>query len=325
MAGLIPVSDVEKLQKDPAALKVEQKVGKGRVVLYLKPAYPKITGLSGKPFIDEMMPVLTAERERAGVHRWCWADDDYKVNLLYCGRDLNTGWHLFTADFTRYVRNGLPDAIFYTDCSFDLHFDPSLTGDAELIGITDSFDRCEGGTADFNPEAHILIVRFKLPDKLTLTFGKGRSGLALAKHPLMLWQDGNLVLRPSGGYGEKQTQEPVLVTSDGDLQPHEVSKPYLIHGDMHRDKFGRGPTFRLSLSKPGSVTVHVNSVPSKAVLIMRLDGKEMLRQELPDKDNSQTPFAGEYNQDFTIEVPPGDHNVQIDNLGDDWNIFQGSF
>jgi hypothetical protein len=225
---------------------------------------------------------------------------------------------MFTADFTRYVRNGLPDAIFQTDRTFQFTFDPSLTGKAELIGITDSFERCEGGTAEFNPDAHTLIIHFTLPGKLTLTFGKGRSGLAVAHNPLLLWQNGDLVLHPSGGWGVKQTQEPVRVTADGALEPADVQMPYLVHGDMHRHLFGRGPTFRLSLQHPGSVTVHVNSVPGKAVLVMKLDGKEVLRQDLPDKDGSMNPFAEEYNQDFTVQVPAGEHDVQIDNEGEDW-------
>jgi hypothetical protein len=318
MAGLVPASEVDAGHRAAGALKVEQKVGKGRAVLYLKPAGPAVIGPSGKPFVDEMMPVLSAEADRAGVHRWCQADDEHHVNLLYCGRDLKSGRHLFIADFTRYVRNGLSDAIFVTDGSFRFTFDPSLKGDAELIGITDSFERCDGGIADFSPDAHTLIVRFRLPATLTLTFGKGRSGLELARHPLLLWQAGDLILRPAGGYGETQTQEPIRVTADGDLRPSNVVMPYLIHGNLHRKSFGGGPTFRLSLPHAGSVTVHVNSVPSPAVLVITLDGKEMLRQDLPNKDNSQNPFAGEYDQDFTVAVPAGEHDVRIDNLGDDW-------
>jgi hypothetical protein len=297
---------------------MEQKVGKGRAVLYLKPADPDLREPSGKRFVDEAMPLLSAEADRAGVHFWCQADAEHAVNLVYCGKDLNSGRHMFTADFTRYVRNGLPDAIFQTDRTFQFTFDPSLTGSAELVGITDSFERCEGGTVEFNPDAHTLVIHFTLPGKLTLTFGKGRSGLAVALNPMLIWQNHDLVLKPSDGYGVKQTQEPIRVTADGTLEPADARMLYLIHGDMHRDQFGRGPTFRLSLQHPASVTIHVNSVPAKAVLVMKLDGKETLRKDLPDKDGSTNPFAAEYDQDFTIQVPAGEHDVQIDNEGADW-------
>lgn len=301
-----------------ASGRIERQVGKGRVILYMTPADPSVKGASGKPFVDEMMPVLEREADRAGVRRWCNADPEHKTNLIYCGRDLNSGRHLFTADFTKYARNSLKDAIFLTDGSVEFTFDPSLTGEAELVGITDSFERCEGGKAEYNAQAHTLIIRFTLPGRLKLTFGKGQSGLAVAKHSLLLWQNGDLVLRPSGGYGIAQTQEPVSVTSDGRLDPAEVQMPYIIHGNLHRGEFGRGPTFRLSLAKPGSVTVHVNSVPAHVILVMMLDGKETLRADLPSKDGKIDPFANEYNQDFTIQVPAGVHDVRIDNLGDDW-------
>lgn len=318
LAGLMPTAKVTAAKKRRGGNRIDCQVGKGRVVLFLKPADPELRDASGKRFVDEMMPVLRAEADKCGVRRWCNADDGYKANLNYCGSDLKSGRHLFTADLTEYVRNGLRDAIFYTNRSFQFTFDPTLKGDAELVAITDSFESCRGGKATFDAQAHTLIVKFRLPGKLTLKFGNGTSGLALAKHPLLLWDKGDLVLRPVGGYGVDQTQGPVRVTSDGDLEPKTATFPYLIHGKLHRDKLGGGPTFRLSMERPGSVSVHVNSVSVPVTLVMSLDGKEMLRKDLPNKDNSQDPFAGEYNEDITLDVPAGEHDVRIENLGEDW-------
>ncbi len=174
MAGMLPSAWTAAAQKDGAA-KVEQKIGKGRAVLFLKPADPELKDAEGKRFVDDMMPVLRAEADRCGVRRWCESGGGYDANLLYCGRDLNSGRHIFTIDLIRSARNNAPDAVFYTDRSFDLTFDPSLEGDAELVGITNSFESCTGGTAEYNQDAHTLIVRFKLPGKLTLRFGKGPS------------------------------------------------------------------------------------------------------------------------------------------------------
>lgn len=172
MASLVPSARIEAAKRDGAA-KVEQKVGKGRVVLFMKPADTKIKDASGKPFVDDMMPVLRAEADRCGVRRWCSADDEYRANVLYCGKDLNSDRHLFTVDLIQSARNNAPDAVFYTDRSFDFTFDPSLKGEAEMVGITNTFESCEGGKAEHNPSAHTLIVRFTLPGKLTLRFGKG--------------------------------------------------------------------------------------------------------------------------------------------------------
>ncbi|MCC6727705.1 MAG: hypothetical protein IT208_00025 [Chthonomonadales bacterium] len=301
---------------------LEARLGKGRVVLYPLPADTSLVTPSGGPWVRAAVPELRAAAARAGVRVWCRADDADDANLMYAGRDRETGRHLFVADLTRCVRNGLPDAIFWTDRAFTPTFNSSLSGDAELLTITDSFESCEGGEANYDPEAHTLSVRFRLPGKLTLRFGKGRSGLALARHPLLLWERGELVLRPVGGYGTPQTQGPLTVGADGTLTPEAASVPYLIHGDLHRAKFGRGPTFRLTLARPGAVAVRVDSVPSGAPggaeLVAWLDGREVLRRALPDRDGKQDPFAGEYGEEIGVEVPAGTHEVRFDNVGADW-------
>ncbi len=168
LAGLLSPEAIKAAGTDPAA-RVEAKVGRGRAILYLTPA-------ADGPFLQEAMRLLESEAERAGVRRWCRADPGHAVNLMYAGRDRISGRHLFVADLTRSVRNDPPDAEadFWTDRSFDLTFAPSLTGEAELVGLTNSFEACQGGTAEFDPATHVLTARFRLPGKLTLTFGKAR-------------------------------------------------------------------------------------------------------------------------------------------------------
>ena len=179
MAGLVPQDEIARLQQTEgggaASRIVRRKFGKGWVVLYLDPADPDCKMPSGKSSAEEAMSLLSAEADHAGVRRWCRADAEHQVNLMYCGRDLKSGRHLFAADFTRYARKGLPNPIFQTDRTFDFTFDPSLVGEAELVGITDSFESCRGGKADFDASARVLAVRFCLPGKLSLTFGKSKS------------------------------------------------------------------------------------------------------------------------------------------------------
>lgn len=331
LGGMVPAERMRRLGRaagtSSSPVSVQQTLGKGRAVLYLTPADPEHDAIHKRPFMLEAMQLLAAEARRARVRQWCQADANYEANLMYCGRDLKSGRHLFVADFTRCVRNGLPDAIFWTDRTFSPTFHPSLTGDAELVGISDCFERCEGGTASFDAAAHTLTVRFRLPlpqgrlqePTLRLTFGKGRSGLALARHPLLLWQGQELVLRPASGFGEKQTQEPLRIDAEGSLQPATVTMLSFVHGDLHRRKFGRGPTFKLSLPRDGAVVMHVNSVAiGGAVLAVTLDGKEVLRKSLPDKDAKNDSLAEEHGQDFVITVPVGEHEVRVDNEGADW-------
>jgi len=157
LGGLIPKDDINRLAHP---------VGKGRAILYPHPA--------DDAFLTKHAALgwLRAEADRCGVRRWCEADPD--INLVYAGRDRDSGKHLFVADFTRSVRTDPPDAepTFWTDRTFQLRFDPSLHGDAELVGLTNSFAGCTGGQAGFSPETHILILKFRLPGELLVTFGE---------------------------------------------------------------------------------------------------------------------------------------------------------
>ncbi len=147
------------------------------------------------------------------------------------------------------------------------------------------------------------------------------------------------MLRPSTWWGDveiqqktQQTQEPIEVTADGLLNPVDVNMLSSIYGEKKdREKFGGGPTFKLSLSKPGSVVVRVNGVvcgepvtPVAAILSMVLDGKEMIHKNLSDKDVKPLPWAEAnpsslaYNEDFVLDVPAGEHEIKIDNTGVGW-------
>jgi len=321
MAGLVPADRVAELaQRAPtfsSPMFVEQKVGRGRAVLYFTPADPGNDVTYEQPWTEEAAQLLAVAAHEAGVRIWCQGDADNRINLMYAGRDANSGKHIFVADFTRYVRNDLPDAIFWTDCTFTPTFDPSLKGDAELVGITDALTSCTDCAADFNPSAHTVIVRFRIGAKLSLTFGKSPSGLAVARNPLLLWEGEDLVLRPVGTYGDSQTQEPIRIGADGSLDPRAARVITLVHGDLHRPKFGGGPTF--VLSGPAKLTVHVNSVAKLgAVLTITVDEREVLRQDLPDKDGDNNQYAKEYDQEFAVDVPAGEHAVRIDNAGGDW-------
>jgi hypothetical protein len=164
LAGLLPPGVIGKADAgDP----IVADVGRGRAVLYHTPT-------TDGPYLHQAMGMLEAEARRAGVRQWCRADPEHAANLMYAGRDRISGRHLFVADFTRSVRNDPPEAEvdFWTDRAFDLWFDPSLSGEAELVGLANSFESCQGGRAEFELATQVLTVRFGLPGKLTLAFGK---------------------------------------------------------------------------------------------------------------------------------------------------------
>jgi hypothetical protein len=316
--GLIPASKLGKAWRAGRSA-AEARVGKGRVLLYPYPADPERPGAGGLTCAQEAMPELRRLVRETGVRIWCRTDADPNIQVMYTGQDAASGRRLFVADFVRAVKNGLPAPIYLRDRTVKVAFHPSLRGKAELFGITDAFVSCTGGMATYKPETGALSVKFDLPRTLTLRFGPARNGLEAARHPMLLWQNGDLTLRGPDGYGVPQTQEPITVGADGSLTPAAAKVLYLIHGELHRSKFGRGPTFRVTLAKPGEFVVRVNSVtPAGARLTIDLDGKEVLRRQLPDRDGQPHPSAGEYAEDVAVPLPPGEHTIRVDNLGGDW-------
>ena len=165
MAQIISPECLQTMGKELEA-KVEVKIGKGRVVLYRTPA-------SNGVMQHMAMNILDREMDRSGVKRWCRSNRNFAINLIYAGRDRLSGRHIFVVDFTRSVKNDPFDAEvdFWTNRTFTFTFDPSLSGSAELIGLTNSFESCKGGQAEFDLSSHVLKVKFNLPQKLNLTFG----------------------------------------------------------------------------------------------------------------------------------------------------------
>ncbi|MEM5825372.1 MAG: hypothetical protein QXX58_02950, partial [Thermofilaceae archaeon] len=46
---------------------------------------------------------------------------------------------------------------------------------------------------------------------------------------------------------------------------------------------------------------------------------ELVKQvDLPDRDGKNDAFVREYDMDVAVDVPPGTHEIRIDNLGADW-------
>ncbi len=93
---------------------------------------------------------------------------------------------------------------------------------------------------------------------------------------------------------------------------------YTVQGDLHPD-LRNNPTFVVDYPGDGQFTVHVNSVAALgAVIEIYVDGKLALRQELPDLDRANDGNAHEYDQDFSVPVPGGKHEIRVDNTGGDW-------
>jgi hypothetical protein len=186
LGGLIPQAELTKAlasHKIGDRAKLERRVGAGRVTLYLTPADPAIPGASGRPFVHEAMDLLSVQAKAAGVRIWCRASPGYDANLMYCGRDRISHRHLFALDMTEKDRPAPQWPQFWSNRTFDLSFNPSLSGDAELVSFTDSFSSCRGGKAAFDARTRTLKIRFRLPGKLTIRLGTLASVSASTSKP----------------------------------------------------------------------------------------------------------------------------------------------
>ena len=89
-----------------------------------------------------------------------------------------------------------------------------------------------------------------------------------------------------------------------------------VHGTTHPDL--RVP-FQIDawFGAGARLVAHLNSVSDGAVLTVRVGGVERFRRALPTKDRG---FAvnGEYDEDITVDLPPGRQTIEIRNAGADW-------
>lgn len=89
-----------------------------------------------------------------------------------------------------------------------------------------------------------------------------------------------------------------------------------VHGSAHNDL--RVP-FRIDawLADEARLVLHLNSVSDGGVLTVRVDGSEIFRRALANKDGKWE-VNQEYNEDISVPLPAGRHTVEIRNAGADW-------
>jgi hypothetical protein len=127
----------------------------------------------------------------------------------------------------------------------------------------------------------------------------------------------DVVVYPSLGWARPQ-ESYFVVRLDGAVEGDVSQIPSFIQGAAHPD-LRNNPTFKVTFPRGGRIVVHVNSVSrAGAVLAIYVDGGLAKRVDLPDRDGKYDAFAREYDVDVVIEVPPGTHEVRLDNLGVDW-------
>lgn len=125
----------------------------------------------------------------------------------------------------------------------------------------------------------------------------------------------NATLTPNAQWGWKGPGSLALVSPEAAGQGSATYNAF-VHGSAHADL--KNP-FRISawVGENAALVLHLNSVSGGAIMVIRVDGREVHRWAIPNKDNGWE-VNNEYNQDVRIPLAAGKHNIEILNLGLDW-------
>jgi hypothetical protein len=138
------------------------------------------------------------------------------------------------------------------------------------------------------------------------------------------WSD--FALRSPLGWA-RATGTDFVASRDGRLLGEGAPSPFLF-SDTKPDM--KQP-YRIKVDMPqaGQLVLHVDTVSASAMIHVRLDGEEIWRQELlagegegPWKSTTlygdDGPWQSTYDQDFAIDIPAGEHVIELENTGNDW-------
>lgn len=119
----------------------------------------------------------------------------------------------------------------------------------------------------------------------------------------------------SQAWGAKQKGQ-AAITSPLSAQAASSALNAFVHGTGHPEL--KIP-FKLDawLGTNATLTLHVNSVSDGAIMAVLVDGKEVYRKSLPNKDGTYQ-VNNEYNEDFVVSLPAGKHLIDVVNRGGDW-------
>lgn len=130
-------------------------------------------------------------------------------------------------------------------------------------------------------------------------------------------QLGDVRVYPSLGWARPYNNY-FVVKPDGSIEGDITQIPSFIQGRSHPE-LRNNPVFKVSFPVGGRIIVHVNSVSrAGAALVIAINNSIVKQVNLPDRDGKYEAFAKEYDIDVVADVPPGTHEVRIENLGTDW-------
>jgi hypothetical protein len=158
----------------------------------------------------------------------------------------------------------------------------------------------------------------------------------IADVPSLEQQFGDFVFTPTLSW-QRPTGDTFVLHRNGKVESNGETSVFLF--SPSKPDLYRPPKFVVDFPQDGVVAIQVGTVSSGAVLIVRIDGKEVWRQELPEgqeRKDEQGRIYREgsyrekrwieqwrkwdyvYDREFVVPVPKGKHTIEVDNQGADW-------
>ncbi len=147
---------------------------------------------------------------------------------------------------------------------------------------------------------------------------------------------GDLFFTPTLGW-QRPTGDTFVVHRNGKVESNGETSVFLF--SPSKPDLYRPPKFIVDFPQDGVMALHIGTVSSNAVLIVRIDGSEVWRQVLPEgeerkDERGRTYREGSYKnrrwdetwkkwdyiyeREFVVPIPKGKHSIELDNQGADW-------
>jgi len=139
------------------------------------------------------------------------------------------------------------------------------------------------------------------------------------------WRD--LSVQPPMGWG-KATGTEFTVETDGRITGEGAFSSFLYSPAKPNER--QPLSFHLTCPEGGQLVLHVDTVSTKAVVQVQLDGQVAWEKEFKagpegEGEYKETKWLEQYklwqsvfDQDCTIDLPPGEHTISLDNREGDW-------